>query len=553
VIQTGLVKWGELGSSLVPSFYPFLNIILAGTCFILYHLLRGIKDAQTLNAQSEYAGLMQLAQVLSTQNDYQEILRLTTQHATHLLEAEIATILMANPRSMQTVKTIHSEGSNPSPREFLLLQTLISGWIMKYHQAVYIADIKQDPRFSHIKAQKTAKTVLGVPIRVEGVVIGSLLVINRQNNGSFGEEELTFLEKLCMIAAPYLRNIQALATFFQSPVPSSVLLSKYAEFGLLGKSKRFLDLLHAIEAAGRSDVRVLLEGLSGTGKECVARAIHKCSSRAAKPFIAIDCGAIPSQLLESELFGHVKGSFTGAFQDRTGLLEVAHSGTLFMDEVSNLSMEMQAKLMRVLQDGEVRPVGSNLVKKTDVRIISATCTPLCELVSKGLFREDLYYRLLVYPIQVPSLHDRREDIPALAHHFLHRFSAQQNKRAETFSTPLLRFMQVRPWPGNVRELENFVERLLALTEASARMIDHLQLPDTLLKEFRRMQVEDVDASAVHKSLADSVDEFEEQIIRKALMTCHWNQSRAAATLRISEQTIRYKMARLGIIKPDNGK
>jgi Nif-specific regulatory protein len=506
-----------------------------------------------LNAQAEYAGLMQLAQVLSTQNDYQEILRLTLQHATHLLDGEMATIVMTNPRHMQTVKSIHSEGRASSPREFLLLQTLISGWIMKHHQPVCIADVHQDSRLGPVKALAAAHTVLGIPISAEGVVIGALLVINRQNNSSFVEQDLTFLENLGMISAPYLRNTQALTALFQSPLPASVLLSKYAEFGLLGKSKKLLDLLHAIEAAGRSDVRVLLEGLSGTGKERVARAIHHCSDRAAKPFVAIDCSAVPSQSLESELFGHIKGSFSGAFQDRTGLLETAHGGTLFIDKVSDLPIEMQTKLMRVLQDGEVRPLGSPAAKKTDVRIISATCTPLCELVSKGLFREDLYYRLLAYPIQVPSLHDRREDIPALAHHFLHRFSVQQNKRAETFSTPLLRFMQARPWPGNVRELENVVERLIALTDAEAQIIDHLQLPETLLKEFRRLQAEEMDGADVPKSLAESVDEFEEQLIRKALMRQHWNQSKAAAALRISEQTIRYKMARLGIIKPENGK
>jgi transcriptional regulator with GAF, ATPase, and Fis domain len=521
-------------------------------CYI--RILRGsaLVSEQTLNAQAEYAGLMQLAQVLSTQNDYQEILRLTLQHATHLLDGEMATILMANPRHMQTVKSIHCEGRTSSPREFLLLQTLISSWIMKHHQPVCIADVHQDSRLGPVKALKAANTVLGIPINAEGVAIGALLVINRQNSNSFSEQDLAFLENLGMIAAPYLRNTQALSAMFQSPVPAPVLLSKYAEFGLLGKSKRFIDLLHAIEAAGHSGVGVLLEGQSGTGKERVARAIHQCSERATRPFVTVNCAAVPSQLMESELFGHLKGSFAGASRDRIGLLETAHTGTLFMANISELSMEMQGKLLGVLQNGEVKRLGAALARKTDVRIISTTCTPLCDLVSKGLFREDLYYRLLAYPIQVPALHDRREDIPALAHHFLHRCSLQQNKRAETFSAPLLRFMQTRPWPGNLRELENFVERLLALTAADAEIIDHLQLPEPLLKEFRLLQAEDQDGTDAHKSLTESVDEFEEHIIRRALMRQHWNQSKAAAALKISEQTIRYKMARLGIIKPENG-
>jgi len=237
-----------------------------------------------------------------------------------------------------------------------------------------------------------------VALQCEGIVIGYLLVMNKCDGETFDEAALRLLEKMAAIAAPFLSNVPKIQEYFAAPLPEAALLNKYAPLGLLGKSKPFIELLKAVEAAAHCDVRVLLEGRTGTGKELVARAIHKLSERSAQPFIALDCGAIPPNLIESELFGHVKGAFTGATRDRTGLIAEANQGALFMDEIANLPLEMQAKLMRVLQEGEVRPVGSNRSHKVDVRIISASSLPLNDLVVQQKFREDLYYRLLVYPV-----------------------------------------------------------------------------------------------------------------------------------------------------------
>jgi transcriptional regulator with PAS, ATPase and Fis domain len=331
-------------------------------------------------------------------------------------------------------------------------------------------------------------------------------------------------------------------------LPEAALLSKYEPLGLLGKSKPFIELLKAIEAAARCDVRVLLEGRTGTGKELVARAIHKLSERSSQPFVAIDCGAIPQNLIESELFGHVKGAFTGATRDRSGLIAEANQGTLFMDEIANLPLEMQAKLMRVLQEGEVRPVGGNRSHKVDVRIISASSMPLRELVAQQKFREDLFYRLLVYPIPIPSLEERHEDISLLAEHFLKNFARQQRKSAQSFDETMLVFLEQRVWLGNIRELENFVERLVAFAPTEAIVLEASSLPPGIREEVERFQAAKT-AGDSPRSLNARLQKYEEELLRQALTEHNWHQSRAAKALEIPEQTLRYKMNKLGIAKP----
>jgi transcriptional regulator with GAF, ATPase, and Fis domain len=493
--------------------------------------------------------LIELAEVLGQQSDFDEILRVVTQQAASLLNAEMATIMMINPLTHQTLKTVFQANRDPSPQRFHTVHTQVCGWVIKNHRAFITANIKDDPRFYKDRFQGLAvKSVVCAPLRTEGAVIGFLSLLNQEPGKVFDENDLAYLEKLAAMAAPFLRNVQKIQEYFAAPLPEAALLAKYENAGLLGKSQPFNELLQAIEAAARCEVRVLLEGESGTGKELIARAIHQFSSRRASPFVAIDCGAIPENLLESELFGHVKGAFTGAMQPRRGLLEAAHRGTLFIDEIANLTIEMQAKFMRVLQEGEVRPLGSNTAHKVDVRIISASSTPLREMVRDRRFREDLYYRLHVYPIRVPSLNERREDIALLANHFLKKFAAQQQKSLAAFHEDLLDFMRQRRWQGNIRELENFVERLVTLAAPEQAVLARVLLPQEYQKEFKRLQPQIDEAQAV-KSLTESLAEYEEQLIRQALLAYDWNQSKAARALKIPVQTIRYKMNKLGITKP----
>ncbi|PYT87889.1 MAG: Fis family transcriptional regulator [Acidobacteria bacterium] len=247
---------------------------------------------------------------------------------------------------------------------------------------------------------------------------------------------------------------------------------------IIGQGPKMHAIFDLIQTVAPQSSRVLITGESGTGKELVARAIHENSARSQAPFITINCGAFPETLLESELFGYMKGSFTGANENRPGLFQAAHGGTLFMDEIGNMSLTMQVKLYRVLQEGKVRPIGSTAESDVDVRIIAATNKDFEKEIAEGRFREDLYYRLSVIPIQVPALRERREDIPLLARHFLERFRKTMEKPIDAISPEAMSKLEAYDWPGNVRELENTMERAVALE--TGKEISVRVLPDRIL-------------------------------------------------------------------------
>ncbi len=492
--------------------------------------------------------VIELAHLLGHQSDFEEVLRVVAEKASLLVRADSALVMMINPKTRDTVKTVYAERSTPDA-EHHFVHTSLAGWVVLHDSSLLSPQIRSDGRFrKDLFDSMKLKSALCVPFRAENVIIGTLLLLNGEDATAFTESDLSLAENISAIASPFLHRTQAIAEYFTAPLPKQALRSKYAALGLLGKSKEFLDLLLAVEAAARCDVRVLLEGESGTGKELVARAVHTLSSRCQSNFVAIDCGAIQPNLVESELFGHVKGAFTGALTDRKGLLEEANGGTLFMDEVSNLPSDMQSKLLRVLQDQEIRPVGSNHARKIDVRLISASSSSLRHLVAEKKFREDLYYRLNVYPIVVPSLNQRAEDIPMLVDHFLDECSRQQKKEIDGVHEEVLDFLKRRHWPGNVRELRNIVERLVTLAAPRQKIIDRKVLPPDLQKQMKKLERTREDVH-ITRSLTESLAEYEEQLIRKALDGCSWNQSRVARMLHISEHTLRYKMTKLEIERP----
>ncbi|EFK96777.1 transcriptional regulator, NifA subfamily, Fis Family [sediment metagenome] len=507
-----------------------------------------MNEAVTGTSISKLESIIELAQILSQQNDYDEVLRLVVEKASQLIISDSALIMMINPKTRDTVKTIYKvKNSDAEQNQFLHIN--ISGWVILNSSPLFSKDIKSDNRFRKKLFEKSnVKSALCVPIKVENVIIGTLLLLKNEGSDTFTESDLSLLEKYSAIVSPFLHCSQSIAQYFISPLPKQVLLSKYATFGMLGKSKKFIELLQAIDAAARCDVRILLEGESGTGKELVARAVHKLSSRSEHKFVAIDCGAIQPNLVESELFGHIRGAYTGALIDRKGLLEEANGGTLFMDEINNLPVDMQSKLLRTLQDEEIRPVGSNKIRKVNVRIITASSSSLWKLVADKKFREDLYYRLNVYPIFVPSLSERIEDVLMLAEHFLRIFSIQQEKVIEGFSEEVLDFIKQRSWPGNIRELENFIERLVTLTTKKQKIIDKKLLPAELQRELKKLKKNFTEMPPT-KSLSESLSDYEEELIRNTLNNCKWNQSKAARLLKISEHDIRYKMKKLKIMKP----
>jgi DNA-binding NtrC family response regulator len=315
------------------------------------------------------------------------------------------------------------------------------------------------------------------------------------------------------------------------------LITKYKLENIVGRSPQMLQVYKTVARVAESRSTILIAGESGTGKELVARAIHFNSPRSSKPYVAVDCGSLAETLLESELFGHVRGAFTGAVTNKKGLFEEADNGTCFLDEVGDISLAMQAKLLRVIQEHEIKRVGGTETTKIDVRIIAATNKNLEELVAEKKFREDLFYRLNVVSIHLPPLRERLDDIPFLADHFLRKYAAENEKPVSRISAEVLDLLLRYQWPGNVRELENVIERAVTLSPHS------LILPEDLP---RRLRVEPSEISATSLPSQVSLTELEKIYIKKVLEETGGNKKRAADILGIDRRTLYRMAARYGI-------
>jgi DNA-binding NtrC family response regulator len=311
--------------------------------------------------------------------------------------------------------------------------------------------------------------------------------------------------------------------------------------GILGRSRPMQKLFHLLETVAGSNSTILITGETGTGKEVVARAIHHNSPRRAHRFVALNCSAIPETLLEAELFGHVRGAFTGAVGARQGRFEQAHKGTLFLDEVGTMSTALQMKLLRALQEREFERVGDNQTVKVDVRVIAATNSALAKMVSEGTFREDLYYRLNVIPIHLPPLRDRREDIPVLAKYFLDKFAPGVPMQ---ISQGAMRVLMAYPWPGNVRQLENAVERAVTLS-AGRTEIDVADLPPDVQEDPQSVAAPFVDFPEDGLDLPAYLLSIERDLIQRSLQRTGGNRNKAAELLRIKRTTLVEKLKRLG--------
>jgi DNA-binding NtrC family response regulator len=305
---------------------------------------------------------------------------------------------------------------------------------------------------------------------------------------------------------------------------------KSASYGIIGESKEIKKVFRLIDKAASTSVNVLISGESGTGKELVARAIHYHSERQSQPFVPVNCTAIPDNLIESELFGHVKGAFTGANSERTGFFKMANRGTIFLDEIGDASMNLQGKLLRVIQNKEIFMLGSSRIHQIDTRIIAATHKNLSELVKQGLFREDLYYRINIVDIPVPSLHERKTDILLLIAWFVERLSKDMKKNAITFTDQAIQVLMNYKWPGNIRELENLVQKLVVINDGEPVQVS--DFPDVMRSHFNVL-------SGENKSL----EQIEYEHITNVLNRVKGNKSKAAKILKIDRKTLREKLKR----------
>ena len=329
----------------------------------------------------------------------------------------------------------------------------------------------------------------------------------------------------------------------------SALHKKYRFDNIVGQSEAITRVLEMIERVSDSDSTVLIMGESGTGKELVAKAIHYNSHRTERPFIPINCGAIPGELLESELFGHIKGAFTGAVANRLGRFEMADTGTLFLDEIGDMNPSLQVKLLRVLQERKFEPVGSTKTISADVRVIAATNVDLDEAVLEGKFREDLYYRLNVIPIKIPALRERRSDIPLLFHYFMEEFNHSRSRKLQGITPDAMSLLMNYGWPGNIRELENLVERLAILKGNG--IVDVNDLPE----KYRRELPVSLDTSRLEipdqgMDFNSAVDAYENALIMRALEKTGWNRNQAALLLKLNRTTLVEKIKKKGLRPPD---
>ncbi len=348
----------------------------------------------------------------------------------------------------------------------------------------------------------------------------------------FKNEEMVLLVRRAMEKASLTRENRMLRDEIQK---------NFSLDSIIGKSPAMTEVFETVKRVAPASATVLIGGESGTGKEMIARAIHNLGPRKNRPFVPINCTAIPESLMESELFGHAKGSFTGAVADRKGLFEQANGGTLFLDEIGDLSLTLQAKLLRVLQDKQIRPVGDSQLKQIDVRIIAATHRDLQIMVKDGKFREDLFYRLNVLPIQIPPLRERTQDIPLLVENFIAKFAAQNNSRVRGVTPEAMAALMAHPWPGNVRELENLVERAVVL--CPNELIDKQDIMGTAVAQAKQ---------SFEQLFADTptLDQIEERYIKMILAKMNNQKDKAAKVLGINRRTLYRKERLYGLVSSE---
>ena len=414
----------------------------------------------------------------------------------------------------------------------------IAGWVLRHNHSLVVNDINQNrhffPQISRLIGYKT-HNILAVPIRVRNELIGVMEVVNK--NDPFSSEDRRWTEILANQAGlSIMCSGNTSREWAGVGSPSSPVES------LVYESDLMKNLMKVIKKVAVTEASVFIGGESGVGKEHIAEQIHNFSSRAKGPLIKINCPSLPEMLLESELFGHVKGAFTDAVKFRQGKLEIARGGSLFLDEIADISLSVQAKLLRVLEDKRYEPLGSNQMNTADVRIITASNKNLEQEVQKGTFREDLFYRLNIIPIIVPPLRDRSEDIPPLAQHFLRVLNLRAGKNITGFSSEAFEQILNYSWPGNIRELRNSIER--AITLCSGTII----LPENLLLHGHNFKKNFYSG----RNLKHSLNLFKKHFIRSTLLEFDWNQTRAAEKLEIQRTYLARLIKELEIERSDGG-
>jgi Nif-specific regulatory protein len=503
----------------------------------------------------ELQALYEIGQALSSVHDLDHLLQLAMERVVTLLDIESASsILLDEEHDELYFKVAYDRraGHEQDLREVHFPATQgIAGWVIHEGQSLVVPDVEQDPRwYSRVDAHTGTKTrsIICAPLRTKNRIIGVLEAINKIQ-GVFTFEDVQLLEAFAnqlALAGENARLIQELQAarerlseenrYWREAMAQTVQFET-----LVGESRRMQDVYRLVERVLNTTAYVLLTGESGTGKDVIARVLHFQGPRAKGPFIAVNCAAIPENLLEAELFGYERGAFTGAMQRKPGRFELAAGGTLFLNEIGDMSAGLQAKLLQVLQDKQFERLGGTETLTTDARIIAATNQDLERLMTEGRFRPDLFHRLNVYPIVLPPLRARQEDLGPLTMFFLKRFSQELRKEVLGISKEAMGLLDRYSWPGNVRELENIIQRAVILCQGT--IVTAQDLPS--LREHLRPPVLNGDAFRLPSGgivLAD----LEKSLIQQALEQSHQNKSRAAVLLGLSRTQLRTRMRHYGL-------
>ena len=495
------------------------------------------------NIIQKLESLIQTSQIITSSLKRKKVIKSVIKLACDMLQSETASVLLIDEATNELVFDFSTDlNANQQQKIRVPIGKGISGFVAQTGQSVNIKDVSKDSRWYADVDQKSGfetHSLLCVPLKFQDKIIGTAQVLNKVDESVFTQFDQKLLEAFAAQAAIAIQNarlFEELQTAYNLLNEENIHLRKeitkiFKFENIIGKSKKMQLIFQLIEQIKDLPTTILIQGDTGTGKELIAKTIHYSSLRKNKKFVAINCGAFPEQLLESELFGHKRGSFTGAISDKKGLFEEAHGGTILLDEIGDVSPQLQVELLRVLQENEIRRIGENESRKIDVRVISSTHRNLKQEIEKGNFRKDLYYRLKVITIELPPLRERKEDIPALVQHFIKKYSKSIGKKVSGITLETMNLMQTYLWPGNIRELEHEIERAITLANEDQKIT-----PDLLSDEIRQPSL----SSALKipgdaKSLKEIIAQFERSLIQEQLNSCNGNVSRLAQRLGITRQ------------------
>lgn len=509
-------------------------------------LARVLRLSPASPSREELISLLEISRLLMTSIDSDHLLDLILTTVRQLLCSEASSVLLVDRVTGELLfKGSSGPGSDQVKAVTLKPGQGIAGWVLKEHRPALVNDVQKDPRFySNVDILTGFKTrsILAVPLDERDQTIGVIEALNTVKEKGFGAGDLELLSILAAHASMAIRNAQVVSMVKEeNRYLQAELDERYRT--LIGESGPWKKTLQTVRKAAENPLTVLRLGESGVGKEIIARSIHSWSPRAQKPFVAVNCVALSEHLLESELFGHEKGACTGAHQQKKGLLELAHGGTVFLDEIGDMRPDLQAKLLRVLQDREFERVGGTRLIRVDIRVVAATNQDLQAAVRTGRFREDLFFRLNVITITLPPLRDRKEDIPAIAQFFMERYCRELKRPPMRILPETMVRLQRYDWPGNVRELKNVMERAVALalgtdiqpSDLSCNLSDAeaetaLPLPDTLLD------------APFHAS----VEAYKREMILRAIKRAGGNKTKAAQLLKLQPTYLWRLCKQLGI-------